>query len=327
MKRLAPLTVTALLVGAVIFVACGGSKSSPSPAATTAGTASTPAATGARSSTRLLVMNQNLLHGMLNEDPTAEPFDRVGDRVRLVGQALAAAKPDIATLQEINITATGGYPDIRAALRSALPDYQQTFGSIAGEPINQGALGQMTLTKLPIISTENRHIQSVRAVHRVTVRTAAGPVDIFNAHLDGTNDNDPQFSVNEINKVLAFVNETRSGGPAILAGDFNARPDSPSIKVLLNAGYIDALAKAGNATCAKKGDPGCTNSNMPLVDNPSQNSDQRIDYIFVLPGNSVAATVTEASLFDNKPVDVGGGHTLWPSDHIGVRAVIELTPK
>ena len=151
----------------------------------------------------------------------------------------------------------------------------------------------MTLTKLPIISTENRHIQGVRAVHRVTVQTAAGPVDIYNAHLDGTDDTNPQFGVDEINMVLAFINETRGGGPVILAGDFNAHPDAPSIQTLLKAGYIDALATAGNATCDKKGDAGCTNSNMPLGDNPNDNSDQRIDFIFVLPGNSVDATVSE----------------------------------
>jgi len=34
--------------------------------------------------------------------------------------------------------------------------------------------------------------------------------------------------------------------------------------------------------------------------------------------------VRDAVLWDNEPVDIGGGHTLWPSDHIGVRATIEL---
>lgn len=281
---------------------------------------------GGAKTARLLIMDQNVLHGFLNEDPAAEPYDRIGERIQLIGQALAKAQPDIITLQEILSTPPWpDYPKVRTALSNALGDkYTQIFGAVDGAPIGEGAIGQLTITKLHIISSENFHVSTVRAIHRVTVQTDVGPVDIYDIHLDGTGFEHPEAAVTEINTVLDFIDRTRSGGPVIMAGDFNAEPQDPSIQAVLKKGFVDALATAGDATCAKAGDPGCTSSTIPFGDNPNYNADHRIDYIFVLPGNGVTATVTEASLWDNKPVDIGGSHTLWPSDHIGVRAVLEL---
>jgi endonuclease/exonuclease/phosphatase family metal-dependent hydrolase len=283
---------------------------------------------GGAKTARLLIMDQNVLHGFTNEDPAAEPFDRIGERIRLVGKALGDAQPDIVTLQEILTPGPEGYPDVRADLGQALGgQYVQIFGNFAGAPIGETGVGQLTMTRLPVVSSENRSVSTIRSVHRVTVQTEAGPLSIYNAHLEGTGAVLPTGApaeLQEIQNVIDFIQETRGAGPAILAGDLNAKPGDPSIQRLLQAGFIDALASAGDATCAKAGDPGCTNSNMPLGDNPNDTSDHRIDYIFILPGDGVTATVTEASLWDNKPVDIGGGHLLWPSDHIGVRAVVEL---
>lgn len=275
--------------------------------------------------TRLLIIDHNILHGILNEDLAAEPFDRFPERLPLIAKALAEAQPDIILLQEVLVSGGEGYPDVRAALRDTLgEEYRQLFGSITGEPINQGALGQMTLTRLPVVSSENRHIGGARAVHRVTVETHAGPLDIYNVHLDGTSFAEPQAAVDEIAKVLDFIEQTRSGGPVILAGDFNAEPSDPSIQRVLQAGFNDALAEAGDPTCNKAGDPGCTNSTIPLGDNPENRADTRIDYIFVLPGYEVTVEVADASPFLNEALDLGGGRLLWPSDHIGLRAVVEL---
>ena len=286
---------------------------------------------GKTTTARLLVMNQNVLHGFINEDPAAEPYDRFPERIELIGAALAAAQPDIATLQEIFGQPPQGYVDVSASLRTALGDeYSQTFGSFLGDPIGEGALGQLTLTRLQVISSENRTVSAIRSVHRVTVQTGAGPVSIYNAHLEGTGavlETGAPAELQEIENVISFIQETRDGHPAILAGDLNAEPDDPSIQRLLQEGFIDALADAGDATCEQIGDPGCTNSAIPLGDNQKNVADHRIDYIFVLAGDDVTVKVTEASLWDNEPVDIGDGHTLWPSDHIGVRAVLELKVK
>lgn len=279
---------------------------------------------GGASGQRLLVIDQNVLHGILNEDPAAQPFDRFSERIQLIAGALAEARPDIVFLQEVATQGEPEYGDVRAILLDALGDeYTAVFGDITGGEIDTGALGQMTLTRLPITSSENHHIGGVRSIHRVTLETEHGPLDVYDVHLEGT-EPDPQLAIDEIENVLAFIEETRSGGPVILAGDFNAVPTDPSIQALLDVGFVDALAAGGDATCEQAGDAGCTNSAIPLGDNPENLADRRIDYIFVMPGDDVSLDVEEASLFHDQPVDIGDGHTLWLSDHIGVQAVLEL---
>ena len=161
----------------------------------------------------------------------------------------------------------------------------------------------------------------------MTVQTESGPVDIYNTHLEGTGavvDVTLDESVVEIQGVIDFINDTRTGsGPVILAGDFNAEPGDPSIQTLLDAGFIDVLAEGGDATCELAGDPGCTNSAIPL-NSAENNADHRIDYIFVLGGSEIGVDVGDASLFNNEPFTLDDGSLLWASDHIGVRAVLEL---
>jgi endonuclease/exonuclease/phosphatase family metal-dependent hydrolase len=272
----------------------------------------------------IVVINQNILHGFLDEDPEADDNDRIDERIEIMAEALAEERPDIITLQEVLTQFEAPYPDVRTILMDAMgPEYTAVFGSLTGEPIDTVGLGQLTITRLPIVSSENFKVGGVRAVHRVTVQTDDGPVDIYNAHLEGTDDDDPQFAVDEIAKVIDFIEDTRSGGPVILAGDFNATPDDPSIRTLIEAGFVDVLDKAGDATCAEAGDPGCTSDNVPLAD-PALKASRRIDFIFVLPGEDVRLEPRDAERFHDFAADIGGGESLWASDHIGVLGVFEV---
>ncbi len=274
----------------------------------------------------LLVVDLNILHGIGGDDP-AGPYERMPERIELIAEALAELQPDIVFLQEVLVSADAGYPDVRSILLSALgEDYTTVFGDITGLPIGEGALGQMTLTRLPLISSENHHIGGPRSLHRVTVETDFGPLDLYNAHLEGTGaiiDVSEDAPLTEIENVLAFIQATRTG-PAILAGDFNAEPDDLSIQALRDAGFVDALAAAGDATCAVAGDPGCTSSTRPLSDNAENRARRRIDYIWALSGEAQALTVERAALFLNEPVKLADGGLLWPSDHIGVQALLRL---
>jgi endonuclease/exonuclease/phosphatase family metal-dependent hydrolase len=110
----------------------------------------------------------------------------------------------------------------------------------------------------------------------------------------------------------------------ILAGDLNAEPNESSPTKLVDEGYIDVLAEGGDATCEEAGDPGCTNSALPLGNNPENNADRRIDYIFYLPGEVMTLEISSAQLFNNEPFEIEGGDLLWASDHIGVHAVLEV---
>jgi endonuclease/exonuclease/phosphatase family metal-dependent hydrolase len=286
---------------------------------------------GGGSGPQLLVINQNILHGIIDEDPDAEPFDRFQERIDLIAQSLAEAQPDIVTLQEVIPDAYADdpeYANTRQVLLDALgPEYTAIFGDINGDIIDQGFLGQLTLTRLEVLSSENHDLPGVRSIHRVTVQTETGPVDIYNTHLEGTGavvDVTLDASVVEMQEVIDFINATRTGpGPVILAGDFNAEPSDPSIQTLTDAGFIDVLVEGGDATCEAEGDAGCTSGTIPLAE-PGNRTRRRIDYMFVLPGGDVGVDVDEASLFNNEPFELEGGGVLWASDHIGVQAVLEL---
>ena len=325
--RSAWIPLLLLTVALTLAAGCGGgSEADPaSPSATGPALETGEPAPPDLAAGELLVVDLNILHGLLDEDLDAQPYDRIDERLAIIGEALAELQPQIIFLQEVVPAGDESYTGVRAPLLSALGDeYQAVFGAINGDAIDTGALGQMTLTRLPILSSENHYVGGVRAVHRVTVETDAGPIDLYNVHLEGTED-DAQLAITEIENVLAFIDSTRTAGaPAILAGDFNAQPDDPMIGALLEAGFTDALAAAGDATCDGPGGPGCTSSTKPLGDNGESLSSRRIDYIFFQPGAGRPLAARTAALFLNEPVDLGGGRLLWASDHIGVQAVLTL---
>ncbi len=305
------VAVLASALAALLLAACGGDADD-------------------QEAPRIVVVDYNILHGLLNEDEAAEPFDRAAERFALTAQALAELKPEIILLQEVFLNTENDYPDVRQILLDALgPDYATYHGDIRGNEINAGApLGQLIITRLEVTVSDNFFVGGARSITHVKVQTEGGPVDVYDTHLEGTGAvieaGEPEALI-EIEKVLDFINDTRSGtAPVILAGDFNAEPDESSILRLLDEGYIDVLATGGDATCVQAGDPGCTNSTIPLGDNADNAADHRIDYIFVLAGTELSFEVVEAQLFNNAPVDIGDGRLLWPSDHIGVQAVLEL---
>ena len=318
MRRWIALLIVPL---ALLAAACANEAVAPDITSTAPLPTNTPAP-----GSELLVVNHNILHGLLDEDPAAQPLDRVAERIEIIATALAELRPDIVTLQEVFVSDREDYPDIRGLLLAALGgEYTAVFGGLNGDPIDGGGLGQMTFTRLEIRSTENRSVGIVRAVHRVTVETESGPIDIYNVHLEGT-EPDPQLAIDEIELVLAFIEETRSGtGPVILAGDFNATPGDPAIQAVLAAGFVDALVVGGDATCDGVGDPGCTSGTEPLGDNPENLTSRRIDYIFILPGTEFSLDARQVALFLNAPATLGDGRLLWPSDHIGVQARLELS--
>jgi endonuclease/exonuclease/phosphatase family metal-dependent hydrolase len=100
----------------------------------------------------------------------------------------------------------------------------------------------------------------------------------------------------------------------VIVGDFNAVPGT----IGMPAGYVDAWVAAGNpsegpeaATCCQAGD----------LCNEESSLEERIDYVWVRGARVVAATRIGAQPGDRTP------DGLWPSDHAGVVAELELTPE
>jgi endonuclease/exonuclease/phosphatase family metal-dependent hydrolase len=112
------------------------------------------------------------------------------------------------------------------------------------------------------------------------------------------------------------------GKPIILVGDFNApAPDSPTYQFLLSQGYVDAW-EASNPT-----DNGFTYGHDLWLMNEMANFYERIDFIFVRnKRNCGGIGLVTAEVVGDEPEN-RTPEGLWPSDHGGVVAQLDLPRK
>jgi endonuclease/exonuclease/phosphatase family metal-dependent hydrolase len=100
-------------------------------------------------------------------------------------------------------------------------------------------------------------------------------------------------------------------------GDFNAVEGSPGIAALTgDAGLVDAFRAANPAA------PGLTV--WQRLEVPASTVFRRVDYVFVLSGTRVPGRVRASRVVLDRPHRLTDGVTLWPSDHYGVLAELEL---
>lgn len=97
--------------------------------------------------------------------------------------------------------------------------------------------------------------------------------------------------------------------PVVMVGDFNASPDTTTYAALRAAGFDDAWSRAS---------PGFTCCHPMAVADPADNLTSRIDLILTRREVSAAEVVVVGA-------ETGGlSRGLWPSDHAGVVASLEL---
>ena len=101
-------------------------------------------------------------------------------------------------------------------------------------------------------------------------------------------------------------------------GDFNASEDFPALASLKRA-FMDAFR------AANPDEPGFTDLQWPGAKKPTVS--QRYDYVFVVPGARTAGSVLGSRVVLNAPRRYADGSVLWPSDHYGVLAVLDLTAR
>lgn len=104
--------------------------------------------------------------------------------------------------------------------------------------------------------------------------------------------------------------------PVVIAGDFNARPGSPTYRKLRDQGFADAWTSAN-----PDGPPGNTCCHTVGLNDPASQPKKRIDLILTR-GPVVART---AFVVGADPADFKRG--TWPSDHAGVVADLVIEPE
>lgn len=239
-------------------------------------------ASAADSSPTLRVLCYNIHYGQGNDG---------GYDVQRLADVIKQQQPDLVALQEVDV----------GVRRSGRVHQAQLLGELTGMSVRygptqhyQGGLfGNAILTRLEILdvvihplpyteSTPDR-VTYPRGAIAVTVRPAGGkPIRFVSTHFQHNVAEDREAEAAEINRLFA------SGRlPTILAGDMNARPDEPPIRILL-----EQWASTANEPAA------------PTA--PSRKPTSRIDYIFFRPHSAFellqAKVIDEPLASDHCPV-------------------------
>jgi endonuclease/exonuclease/phosphatase family metal-dependent hydrolase len=249
----------------------------------------------------LRVLSLNMLHGFPR-------FEHLDARLDLIAAEIQRLDPDIVCLQEVPWHWGSAARDL--AERTGLNYlYLRANG-------NRWAIlfeeGEAILSRYPLRDAAFTELEARAGPfeHRVALQATSvtpwGDLRVVSTHL--TN-GDPAVNEAQAASLVAFLTASGTGTLAIVAGDFNAREDSPQIGALYAAGWTDTYRAAhpGNAglTC-------CADD----LTNPDQTLDKRIDYIFFIPGDGSLRVADSRVVFD-QPLPASDGW-LWASDHAGL---------
>ena len=233
---------------------------------------------------RLRILSYNIHH--------AEGVDGKLDIPR-IAQVILSVNPDLVALQEVdkNTVRTG---KVNQGIElSRLTKMNSVFGS--NITFQGGQYGNAILSKFPIIKNKNFLLPNVdsgeqRGLLQSQIQISNKEnVLFFSTHLDHRrSDTERLASAKAINQIISLDNKS----PAILAGDFNDVPDSPTLK---------ELGKVWLRTNKKI-----------LRTIPASKPSRQIDYIFVQPKERWK--IIESQVLDE---DIA-------SDHRAIFSIIEL---
>jgi endonuclease/exonuclease/phosphatase family metal-dependent hydrolase len=198
------------------------------------------------------------------------------------------------------------------------PDPTLRFGSAV---LSRWPIDQVTYHRLPVEGSDEPFVVDVpwEVLH---ARTAG--VDVFSCHLAAAPIDAPQrrLQVVALDEIVQAGRDPASPLPAIVAGDFNAEPDSDEIRFLCGFTSLDGRTTFYQDAWRVAGDgPGFTQdwrtNRMAAAMNVHR---KRIDYVFVgdswsRPGG--AGRVVSATLAFHEPLT-----GLLASDHAGL--VVDL---
>jgi endonuclease/exonuclease/phosphatase family metal-dependent hydrolase len=314
------VVVILVTIGCVTLAGCEGFFGAPSVRVVNGGAAEFAGGT-------LTVVSFNMLHGFGNRlnDETLD------ERLALLRDGIRSAGADIVILQEASDT-PGRHGSVVDTLRDSLDHLQGGGGpwSSAWVAANGSAVvrfreGEAILSRFEILSAgllTFREQAFLPPEHRVALevhlRGARMNLAVIATHLTNTDArrHGELVRTRQARELAVWAQAIRS--PVIIGGDFNSAPGSPPILAMTAAGGRDAWALAAAAGAASGS--GLTSLTGSVTD-AADVAEERIDYIFVL-GDGLS--VVGAQPFLDRPFPRTTGGALWASDHIGVRAGIQV---
>ena len=256
----------------------------------------------------LRVLSLNMLHGYPD-------FKDLPLRLDLIAAEIRRLDADMVLLQETPWTRAMGNG---AKYLAAQLGYNYLYYRMNG---NRRLIffeeGEALLSRFPLKDPVFAVLQprvgffESRVALGATAATPWGDVAFFVTHLT---DKDPQVNRRQSESLRGFV-EAHPGGLAVVAGDFNAREDSPQIAALAS-NWIDAYRAIHPI------DEGLTCCVDDLTAGPGEPLDERIDYIFLVTKTGESGEIARAQHVFDRPFPVSSGWQ-WASDHTGLLVEIE----
>ena len=234
--------------------------------------------------------------------------DRWFERLPLLLADMAALQPDILGLQEVV------YPMQQDRLIGAAGEGRYAaFRGFAGRP----EYGNALLVREPMTATmiDRRELSRNRSAMRAVVPLEGGldalvVVTHLHHEVDGAAERDVQTAT-----LLDWIAAGPHAAAEIVMGDFNADPDEPAARRMHAGGYRSAFAAANGAEPAVTWPSGIQAPGMDEDGDPAC-----LDYIWIRG----PVEVTSARLAFDRPDPMDP--TLYPSDHFGISAWLEVGP-
>ncbi len=181
----------------------------------------------------LRVLTYNIHHG--------EAMDKQFDYQRLA-KVINDLSPDLVALQEVDVGTERASGVDQAALLGKLCKMHYAFGQAM--PYQGGRYGDAILSRFSIESIAVHPLpyqfeQEPRTAVEVRIQPdGMGPITFVSTHLCHQKVENRTQQTQRIKSLFP----KQGGSPTILAGDFNTRPGSEPMQILLDAGWKDVVA-------------------------------------------------------------------------------------
>jgi endonuclease/exonuclease/phosphatase family metal-dependent hydrolase len=229
-------------------------------------------------------------------------------RRNLIAAQLADLKPDILALNEVSFPSQTGRWLQQAAAKRLGAKYALLQQAKVGDVSR--VEGEGLLTRYPVIETSSLDYRSHNCVALVARFEIEGRLlDIYVTHLINVR---VEESVREyqVAQLLDWIQSRDDADCSVVCGDFNAEPDRPSIRRMATV-FAATQSQPTAFTPLQEPDGKPTHPE-------SERFDRCIDFIWV----SKSIGVKASGLCFNQPAP--DNPILWPSDHVGVWADLEL---
>lgn len=244
-------------------------------------------------------------------------YDRWFDRRALIVEQLVALQPDLIALQEVYLPNRQG-EWLKQSLNNRLTGRTNSPYQLLQAPKQHWfyrfweAVG--VLSRLPVVAADRFALgYRGQVALRVNVEMPAGlTVDFVTVHLQSPS-HEQQTRLDQVIRLLGWLNDRNPLAHQIVAGSFGETPDGPAIQQMKQV-YRSAY-QVGQGY-------------EPLATFPTVLAQQSdgwsgcLDYLFI---SAAIKKVSQAKICCDLPAS--SDDTLYPSDHVGLFAGVEILPK